>query len=236
MIMLRSLVFNIAFFGLTLTMIWPAGLIRLLRPARVLPFAVLWARMVLWLLRVICGTRYEVLGLENLAPGAALLASRHQSAFDTIVWLALLDAPCYVLKRELRALPIYGALTEASGMITVDRADGANALRGLLREGERAKREGRQIVIFPEGTRGEPGKMLPLQPGIAALASRLKLPVIPVATDSGVYWSRRAFRKRPGVIRIMLAQAIPPETPRAALMARLAETMAMPEERRQASG
>jgi 1-acyl-sn-glycerol-3-phosphate acyltransferase len=230
MIRLRSLLFNIAFFGVTLVMIWPAALIRLVRPTRVLPIAMLWARVVLWLLRVICGTRYEVAGWENVPPGAALLASRHQSAFDTVVWLAVLPYPCYVLKRELRALPIYGALTEAAGMITVDRADGANALRGLLRDGERAKAEGRQIVIFPEGTRGEPGRVLALQPGIAALASRLRLPVIPVATDSGLYWGRRAFRKHPGVIKIVIGSPISPETPRPVLMTRLAAAMAMPGE------
>ena len=108
-----------------------------------------------------------------------------------------------------------------TGMIAVDRSGGANALRGLVREGERAMREGRQIVIFPEGTRAEPGAMLPLQPGVAALAARTRLPVIPVVTDSGHCWGRRAFHKRPGTIHIRVLEPIPPELRRDQLMQRL---------------
>ena len=89
---------------------------------------------------------------------AALIASRHQSAFDTIVWLTLVPRCCYVLKQELLRIPLFGPLMPLAGMIAVDRDGGAAALRGLLREGERAVREGRQIVIFPEGTRAEPAR------------------------------------------------------------------------------
>ena len=108
-----------------------------------------------------------------------MIASRHQSAFDTFVWLTLVPRCSYVLKRELLRIPLLGPLIPLAGMIAVDRSGGAGALRGLMRDGDRAVREGRQIVIFPEGTRAEPGAILPLQPGIAALAARTRLPVIP---------------------------------------------------------
>ena len=108
-----------------------------------------------------------------------------------------------------------------TGMIAVDRSGGANALRGLMREGERAIREERQIVIFPEGTRAEPGAMLPLQPGVAALAARTRLPVVPVVTDSGRCWGRRAFHKRPGTIHIRVLEPIPTGIGRDQLMRRL---------------
>ena len=155
------------------------------------------------------GIRLQVSGLEHVGSGAALIASRHQSAFDTFVWLTLVPRCCYVLKRELLRIPLFGPLLPLSGMIAVDREGGANALRGLMREGVRAAREQRQIVIFPEGTRAEPGSLLPLQPGVAALAARTHLPVIPVVTDSGRCWGRRAFHKRPGTIHVRDIQADP---------------------------
>jgi 1-acyl-sn-glycerol-3-phosphate acyltransferase len=175
----------------------------------------------LWGLRVICGIRVKVSGLERVGDSAALIASRHQSAFDTIVWLTLVPRCCYVMKRELLAVPLFGPLMPLAGMIAVDRHGGAGALRALLRDGERAAREGQQIVIFPEGTRADPAAMLPLQPGVAALAVRTHLPVIPVATDSGRFWGRRAFHKRAGTIQIRLLEPIPAGIGRAQLMQRL---------------
>jgi len=205
MILFRSALFNVFFFVMTFLMtVGLATPVRLLAPHRVIEVARLWARTVLWGLRVICGIRLQVTGLRHVGTGAALIASRHQSAFDTFVWLTLVPRCCYVLKRELLHIPLFGPLMPSAGMIAVDRAAGAAAMRGLMREGERAMREARQIVIFPEGTRAEPGAMLPLQPGIAALAARTHLPVIPVVTDSGRCWGRRAFQKRPGVIHIRI--------------------------------
>jgi len=169
--------------------------------------------------------------MEHIPNGAALIASRHQSAFDTIVWLTLLPGCCYVLKRELQNIPLFGGLTQSTGMIAVDRQGGASAIRALVKAGDRALREQRQILIFPEGTRSDPGGMLPLQPGIAALAARSGIPVIPVATDSGLYWGRRAFRKVPGTIRIVISPPLPVGLRRDELMRRLAEGMLMPGER-----
>jgi 1-acyl-sn-glycerol-3-phosphate acyltransferase len=232
MTLLRSALFNVVFFGLTFLFVLPATVIRFVAPHRVLDIARLWARTMCASVRLICGIRFEVSGLEHIPRGPALIASAHQSAFDTMIWLLLVPRACYVLKRELRAIPLFGALTQASGMITVDRQAGASAVRGLLREGDRAVREGRQIIIFPEGTRSDPDAMLPLQPGIAALASRTGLPVIPVATDSGRYWGRRSFVKQPGTIRVVIRPPLGPGLRRDELMRQLAEAMRLGDEPR----
>jgi 1-acyl-sn-glycerol-3-phosphate acyltransferase len=154
-----------------------------------------------------------------------VVAAKHQSAFDTVIWLGLLPDTAYVLKKELLAIPLYGWHLRKSGMIPVDRAGGGPALRGMLRQAQAALAEGRQVVIFPEGTRTAPGVRVPYQPGVVAIASASGAPVFPVATDSGRVWGRRAFIKRPGVIRISVLPPLPPRLPRAALLAALEEAI-----------
>ena len=229
MTFLRSALFNVYFFGVTFVFtVFPATLARLVAPKYVLEVARAWSRVILWGLRVICGIRLHVSGLHHIAPGAALIASRHQSAFDTVVWLSLVPRCCYVLKVELVRIPLFGPLMPLAGMIAVDRSAGASAIRTLVREGQRAMREGRQIVIFPEGTRAGPDAMLPLQPGVAALAAGTGLPVIPVVTDSGQYWGRRAFHKRAGTVHVRVLPPIQREGERAKLMQRLEAALRTP--------
>jgi 1-acyl-sn-glycerol-3-phosphate acyltransferase len=226
MIILRSALFNVVFFAVSLMVTLVASVVRVVAPNHVLGMAILWGRCLVVSARIVCGVTVQVSGLQHIPRGAALIASRHQSAFDTFVWLTLLPRCCYVFKRELGRIPFFGPLIGAAGMIAVDRDGGGAAIRALLRETDRAVREERQIVIFPEGTRSEPGSHVVLQPGIAAMASRSGLPVIPVSTDSGLYWGRRAFRKRPGTVRIVIGEPIPARTERAALMRALQEGMA----------
>ncbi len=233
---LRSLLFNLWFFGLTVVLSILGMALLVASPGRVEALARFWARRVLGGLRVICGIRLVVRGLDHLPPeGPALLASRHQSAFDTLVWLAILPRCSYVLKRELLRIPLFGRLIRPAAQIPVDREGGAAALRGLVRDAEAAAAAGRQIVIFPEGTRANPDVLLPLQPGIAAIAARTGLAVIPVVTDSGLVWGRRAFLKRPGVIHIrLLAPLAPPAArpgARGRMMAALAAALAEPADR-----
>ena len=228
MIFLRSALFNAVFFSVTFVLLWPGTVVRLIAPGRVLDVARLWARTVMRALRLICGIQVEIVGQEHLPDGAALIASQHQSAFDTFVWLTLVPRCCYVLKHDLLRIPLFGRMVCSAGMIAVDRAGGAGAIRTLLREGDRAAREGRQIVIFPEGTRAEPDTLLPLQPGVAALAARTGLAVIPVVTNSGRHWGRRAFRKYPGTIRIRILPAIPTGLTRDTLMERLVTDLSSP--------
>ena len=199
MTVLRSALFNVFFFVSTFLLVWPGALVGLIAPERVLGFASAWARLELAALRTICGIRFEVTGREHLPrEGPALIAPRHQSAFDTLVWITLLPRCCYVLKRELLSIPLFGGMLRTSGMIAVDREAGGSAIRALVRGAERAIQTGRQIVIFPEGTRGDPGSPLPLQPGVAALASRTNLPVIPVATELGSILGPARLPQAPG--------------------------------------
>lgn len=219
MIILRSALFNLFFFGATFVLTLVGVVVRLVAPHRLIDLAAAWARLLLWGVRVICGIRWEVAG--ELPTGPALIAPHHESAFDTLVWLTLVPRPALVMKQEMLRIPLFGMLTRPAGMIAVDRGGGAKAVRGLMRDAARAVAGQWQIVIFPEGTRAEPGTLLPLQPGVAALAASTGLPVIPVVTDSGRYWSRRAFRKRPGVVHIALLPPIPAGTPRKELLRRL---------------
>lgn len=222
MILLRSALFNLYFFGLTFVLAVGGIYIRLFAPERTLDYAKFWVRLVLVGLRRLCGITVVLTGRHNL-PGAgpALIASQHQSAFDTLIWMILLPRPAYVLKKELQRVPLFGPLTRLGGMIAIDRRAGPAALRGLLRETARAVADNRQIVIFPEGTRGRPGERRPLQPGIAAMAAQTGLPVVPVVTDSGLRWARQAFRKRSGPIHIAVLPPIPPGLERDELMRRL---------------
>jgi 1-acyl-sn-glycerol-3-phosphate acyltransferase len=154
------------------------------------------------------------------------VAAQHQSAFDTMVFLTLMPRAAYVVKQELADIPLFGPLVKLAGMIPIDRAAGAAAIRALLRGTDHAMADGRQLVIFPEGTRSTYGQPGELQAGIAAMASRTGLPVVPVVTDSGRLWGRRAFRKQPGTIHMLAMPAIEAGLPRAELMRRLADAFA----------
>ncbi|WP_291297680.1 1-acyl-sn-glycerol-3-phosphate acyltransferase [Elioraea sp.] len=230
MVLVRSVLFNLAFFVLTAGCLVLLSPVLLLPPERVMAVQRFWARGVVVLLRVLAGVTVKVTGAEHLpASGPALVAAKHQSAFDTLIWFALLPATAYVMKAELLAIPFYGWFSRRAGMIAVDRGAGASAMRGLLRGAAAALAAGRQVVIFPQGTRvpAEPGTTAahPYQPGISALYARSRMPVVPVATDSGVCWPRRAFLKRPGTITIAVLPPIPPGLDRAGFEARLVATI-----------
>jgi len=224
-LVLRSLLFNVLFFGVAGTLA-VLGSPLLLGPKRFQRRAMAWlAKLLVWIMEKTCGIKVRVSGREHLpAEGAALIASKHQSAFDTLVWFALVPDVTYVMKQELFRIPIYGSFARRAGMIGVDRDGGAPAMRQMMREAQVAAREGRQIVIFPEGTRTTAGELNEWHPGIVALASVTKLPVIPVATNSGKYWARHHFIKRPGVLAINI---LPPlvDVPRHELLARLEQVI-----------
>jgi len=236
MTVLRSALFNIVFYVLT-GVVCCLALPLLAAPRRWLAGVVrLWARIVIALLRLICGVRIRIEGLERIQPGPAVLAAKHQSAFDTIVWLTLLPDPAYVLKKELLAIPLYGWLCRKTEMIPVDRSGGSAALRGMLRAARAALEQGRQVIIFPEGTRTAPGERVPYQPGVVAIAGASAAPVYPIATDSGRVWGRRAFHKRPGTIHITVLPPLPPKLPRAQLIPALENAIETEGERLLAGG
>lgn len=225
MTFLRSALFNLLFLGGTALTVLAGLPLLAARPALLIGYVRGWARAMLWALRILCGIRVEATGLGNIPPGGAIIAAKHQSAFDTVVWLVLLDAPAYVLKKELLSIPLWGRLARHCGHVAVDRAGGASALKAMVRESQAALAGGRPLVIFPEGTRSAPGDRLPYQPGVAALAIATRAPVVPAATDSGLFWGRRAFHKRPGTIHVSVLPPLPAGLPRPALMAALQDAI-----------
>ncbi len=205
----RSAAFAAWFYAVTLLFCLAGIPIRLFAPYLALPLARHWARTVLAGLPPICNIHVRLSGLERLPRhGPALLAGQHQSEFDTLVWMAVLERPCYVMKQELTRIPLFGPLLVPAGMIPVDRSGGATAMRALLGATAQAAARQRQIVIFPEGTRVPHGEMVPLQPGVAAVAARTAQPTFPVATDSGRCWPRSALGKRAGTIHIAIGPPI----------------------------
>jgi 1-acyl-sn-glycerol-3-phosphate acyltransferase len=218
---LRSALFNVLFFA------WSAGMLILSLPLALVPRAGMMASARLiaagtfFLLRVIVGVRFELRGDASLLQQPVLVACKHQSAWDTFIFYLIARDPAYVMKKELMLIPVYGWLARKQRMIPIDRKAGAAALRGLLRASGAALAEGRQIIIFPQGTRVAPGMQAPYQPGAAALYSRLGCPVVPVALNSGCYWPRRSFLKYPGRIVIEVLEPIQPGVPKAQFMAEL---------------
>lgn len=222
MIWLRSLIFNACFFALTGALAIVSVPLLLVGRHGLRRMGVVWARSTLLLLRVIVGARLEVRGPRLV--GGRLIAAKHQSALDTMLFYLVADDPAYVMKEELMAIPIYGRLSRHQDMIVVDRKGGAGALKKMMRDSQSAVDAGRQIVIFPQGTRTAPGTdtaAAPYQPGIAALYQALKLPVTPVALNSGIVWGRRSFSKRSGTIIVEILPEIPAGLARAEFMRRL---------------
>jgi 1-acyl-sn-glycerol-3-phosphate acyltransferase len=218
---LRPLAFNIAFFAAT-ALLGLLGLPTLLMPRRsVMRFGRLWDRVVLALLKAIVGLDGEIRGVEHLPEGACIIAMKHQSAWDTLMLPVALGDPAVVLKRELLWVPFYGWYAARAGSIAIDRKGGAGALRRMVAAARRAADAGRKVVIFPEGTRTAPGRRLAYQPGVAALYQALALPVVPAAVNSGLYWGRRSFVKRPGRIILEFLEPIAPGLPRREFMAAL---------------
>jgi 1-acyl-sn-glycerol-3-phosphate acyltransferase len=222
---IRSLLFNLLF------ALWTALIFIFSLPTLVLPRSAawwmggLWVRGALLLLRATVGLGHQVRGAEHRVTGPAIYAAKHQSAWDTLVFPLLLDKPAYVLKRELIRVPLFGSYLKRCGMIPVDREGGGSALKQLLRAARTAVAQGRSILIYPEGTRMPPGERRPYHPGVAALYGDLGVPVVPVALNSGLFWGRRAFHKKPGTITIEFLPPIAPGLPRREFMRELQERM-----------
>jgi 1-acyl-sn-glycerol-3-phosphate acyltransferase len=220
-IFLRSLAFQLAFWSWTALMAF-AGLPFLLGTRRgMMEFGTVWSRGTFALLRWTVGLDYAVRGRANLPAGPAIVAMKHQSAWDTIAAPLLFPDCAVVIKRELTWLPFYGWYVVKAGSITVDRGAASRALRRMVAQAERIAAAGRRIVIFPQGTRAAVDARKPYLPGIAALYHQLKLPVVPVALNSGLFWGRRHFMRRPGTVLVEILPPIQAGRPRAEFMAEL---------------
>jgi 1-acyl-sn-glycerol-3-phosphate acyltransferase len=207
-IWLRSLIYNIVFY-VNLVLFLVLGSPFYLTPRKWSVRALqAWATTSLWWLKLICGTRYEIRGAENIPEGAVLVAAKHQSAWDTFALLPLFDDPAMVLKRELVFIPLFGWFIPKFRMIPVARSSGASGLKAMVARAREAAVMGRQIVIFPEGTRRLPGAPPDYKPGAAALYLKLGLPCLPIALNSGLYWPRRKFLRYPGTIVVEILPLI----------------------------
>lgn len=241
MIHLRSALFNLVFY-INLILFLVLGSVFYVTPRKWSIRALqVWARSSLFWLRVIAGIRMEVRGWENIPQGPCLIAGKHQSFWETFAILPLLDDPAMVLKRELSFIPFFGWFIYKFRMIPIERSAGTQALRHLMDAAGRAAEEGRQVVIMPEGTRRAPDDPPDYKPGAAALYGRLGVPCVPFGLNSGLFWPRRQFLRRPGTIVISFLEPIPPGLPRREFQKRLeeaieAETGRLVSEARQVAG
>lgn len=221
MIAVRSAIFAIT------AGLFSASFALLLLPALAFPrrvfqqMARVWCRGLVALLSLCCGLRFRVVGRDNLPDAPSIIASKHQSAWDALIFHVLLEDPVYVLKRELLLIPFFGWYLRKAGNIAIDRAAGFQAIKVMQARVERAIAEGATVIIFPEGTRTTPGERAPYHPGIAAVYSGAAASVIPVALNSGLFWGPRQFNKRPGVITLEVLPAMPEGLPRKAFVKEL---------------
>jgi 1-acyl-sn-glycerol-3-phosphate acyltransferase len=181
--------------------------------------AVAWVTSVAWLERAVLGLNYRVIGGENLpSHGAFIVAAKHQSTFETMKLHLILNDPAIVLKKELLRIPIWGRYLKQTGMIPIDRGAGAKAVGGMLEASAKAKAEGRPIVIFPQGTRVAAGATRAYKAGVVALYNELKLPIVPLALDSGLFWPKSGMKHGGTVTFSFLPPIQPGMEPAAALL------------------
>ncbi|ODT85923.1 lysophospholipid acyltransferase family protein [Phenylobacterium sp. SCN 70-31] len=222
MIVVRSLTYVALFY------LWTAACAVLatpvlLGPARwTLALFHIWGRGVVGMLPI-CGIKVEVRGREHIPAGAAIVAPKHQCMLDVFAQFAWLPASAFVMKKELAWIPWFGWYARKVGTIVIDREGGATTMRQVIREGTELFKQGRQVVIFPEGTRKAPGDTPDYKPGIAALYRELNVPVCPVATNAGAHWPAHGFVRRPGTIVFEYLEPIQPGLKRAEFMRLLEE-------------
>lgn len=209
MLFARSLLFNIAFYANLI--VWLIACIPFfVLPRRWFMKAVKgWALSSLWLLRLIAGIKVEFRGLENIPQGGLLIASKHQSFWETFAFFAIFDDIAFILKRELMWIPLFGWYAKKARMIPVDRGGGATALRRMAERAREETARGRQILIFAEGTRRAPGAAPAYKYGAAYLYQTLGVACLPIALNSGLFWPRRQFIRRPGTVVVECLPVIP---------------------------
>ena len=177
-----------------------------------------WAHFHDWCTRRLLGIDWRIEG--QIPPGPVIIAMKHEAMYETVQALLMLERPGTVFKRELMNIPFWGPALRRFGGIVIDREAGSSALRTMLSEGKALIAEGRPILIFPEGTRVPPGERPEIKSGLSGLYRMLKLPVVPVACDSGRLLPRNGT-KRPGTVTFKVGETIPPGLPREELEARV---------------
>jgi len=219
---IRSLLFFPLFYA------WGLGIttvccFTLLMPRRItLIVPTIWAYGNRFLLRVVCGIKIEITGLENLPKkNGYIVASKHQSALETVIFHMLIPHSIYVMKKSLFYLPVAGLYFWKTGCILIDRSKGTSAMRLMLDKAQERISKGYNIIIFPEGTRTAPGSEPKYNPGVALLYERCQVPVIPAALNTGYFWPKNSFKRFPGVVRFSFLPPIEQGLERRAFLAEL---------------
>ena len=210
MIVLRSLLFNVLFYITTLVhmvVMTPYYFAVPRAKAWIVPNN--WSRLNNYMLRVICGTTVEFKGTENVPDGPCIIAAKHQSSWDTFVFVPLLHDPVYIIKRQLKWIPFFGWYLGKMDMIAIDRTNRNEARKQVNDGANRAKLKNRQIMIYPEGTRRTPGDEPVYKQGVAMIYEATGLPVVPIAHNAGMFWQRHTFLRYPGKMTVEFLPAIP---------------------------
>ncbi len=216
---IRSLVYDILQTVITVMFLIVFLILLVLPPAYLQQAIHMWAHTMRFLSVYVLGMKIRVRGLENIPEGAALVASKHQSAWDTAVFFIFFPRAVYVLKEELLKLPLWGRYALKYGAVAVDRSGGGAALKKMLSETKSHLANGRSVIIFPEGTRVPPGRHHHFHPGVAAIYKSVDAPTVPVALNSGLFWGKRSIgMKRPGTITIEFLPVIEPGLDRRTFM------------------
>jgi 1-acyl-sn-glycerol-3-phosphate acyltransferase len=221
LIFLRSLVFNILFYAVFLAWSLVALPTFLMPRAAMLKIARWWAQTTILLMRLICGIKVEFRGVEKIPDGPLIVAAKHQSMWETISLLRFFEAPFFVVKRELKFIPLFGLFLIKTRMVAIDRASGSRALLAVTRRAAEEVRHGRQFVIFPEGTRTAPGAPPQYKAGVSLIYSECGVSCLPVALNSGLFWPRRTFMRYPGTLVVEFLDPIPPGLKRDVFLNRL---------------
>ena len=212
MLWLRSILFNGAFYGWTFLCSVFFFPVLFLPRTFILKVVKIWVRGVLWLCENILGLHIKIIGKEKLLTMPAILAIKHQSAWETFIFHHFLSDPSIILKQELLWIPLFGSYLKKLNVVPLSRSKkrGLKDLKNLLKKAEEATARGQPILIFPEGTRAKPGEKETYHSGVASLYLHLKIPVIPVAHNAGLFWPRRGFIKYPGCITLEILDPIEP--------------------------
>jgi 1-acyl-sn-glycerol-3-phosphate acyltransferase len=209
-LVVRSIVFNLLFYLITIIYLIAALPTMLLPRHAILGVAKIWGRTSLWLLRLICGITVEWRGIDKIPKGPLLVASKHQSTWETFALIPLFADPTFIVKRELFWLPFFGWYMWTADMIPINRRGGPPALAAMMRRAIRELGRGRQIIIFPEGTRRAVGAEPAYKFGVARLYAQTGAACLPIALNSGLIWPRRSLWRHPGVVRVEILELIPP--------------------------
>lgn len=206
---IRSFLYSIAFFAVTGVMAivcWPFALFG---HRGVMLVVKSWTWTLIALHRLITGTRHEYRHLDRIPAGGSIIAAKHQSTFETLALVPLMADPAFILKRELTWIPVFGWWLKIAGNIAIDRGSPTAALRKVIEGTRSATAAGRQVIIFPEGTRAEAGAKADYKQGIAQIYKSLDVPVVPIAHNAGTVWPRKARVHRRGTIVVEVLEPIP---------------------------